>query len=138
MSFSIVKIPDFLNVVICTNPLTYLCPNNSYLMPKSAFVSANMCTETAYIEAYNDYCFVMKKKALTPGVPYGSTFVAWTKFVVINTGSNSCKMICSVEAEFPNGPPMVARQIKSGMRTGVGELFVKIGETITKYTDEFP
>jgi hypothetical protein len=75
----------------------------SYLMPKSAFVKANMAYEVAYIEAYNDYCFCLKKKARTPEVPYGSSFVAWTKFVVINTGSNSCKIICSVEAEFPNG-----------------------------------
>jgi hypothetical protein len=108
------------------------------MMPKSAFVKANVCNETAYIEAYNDYCFAMKKKALTPDVPYGSTFIAWTKFVVINTGGDSCKILCSVEAEFPNGPPMVSRQIKSGMRAGVGELFVKIGETISKYADEYP
>ena len=109
-----------------------------YLMPKSAFVKANTCYETAYIEAYNDYCFVLKKKALTPEVPYGTTFVAWTKFVFINTGNDTCKMICSVEAEFPNGPPMISRQIQSGMRAGVGELFVKIGETIAKYANEFP
>lgn len=72
-------------------------------MPKSAFVKANMCHETMCIEAYNDYCFCLKKKALTPEVPYGSSFVAWTKFVVINNGSDSSKLICSVEAEFPNG-----------------------------------
>ena len=107
-------------------------------MPKSAFVKANMCYETAYIEAYNDYCFSLKKKALTPDVPYGNTFIAWTKYIVINTGSGSCKIICSVEAEFPNGPPLISRQIKSGMRAGVAELFVQIGETITKYADEYP
>jgi hypothetical protein len=33
-----------------------------YLMPKSAFVSANMCYETQCIVAYNDYCFCLKKK----------------------------------------------------------------------------
>jgi hypothetical protein len=110
---------------------------SSYLMPRSAFVKANVCTETASIEAYNDYCFVLKKKALNPDVPYGSTFVAWTKYIVINTGNETCKMICSVEAEFPNGPPMIARQIKSGMRAGVGELFVLTGETISKYADEY-
>lgn len=33
-----------------------------YLMPKSAFVSANMCYETHYILAYNDYCFCLKKR----------------------------------------------------------------------------
>mmetsp|Transcript_1985 Transcript_1985/g.5493 ORF Transcript_1985/g.5493 Transcript_1985/m.5493 type:complete len:415 (-) Transcript_1985:19-1263(-) len=112
--------------------------NASYLMPKSVFVKANMCSEVQYIESYNDHCFVLKKKALTPDVPYGSTFVAWTKYIVINTGNDTCKMICSVEAEFPNGPPMIARQIKSGMRTGVGEVFVLTGETITKYADEYP
>ena len=110
----------------------------SYLMPKSAFVKANMCTETHYIVAYNDYCTTLKKKALTPEVPYGSTFVAWTQFTIINTGHHSCRLICSVEPEFPNGPPLVSRQIKSGMRAGVGELFVLIGETIAKYANEYP
>lgn len=33
-----------------------------YLMPKSAFVSANMCYETHFILAYNDYCFCLKKR----------------------------------------------------------------------------
>jgi VAD1 Analog of StAR-related lipid transfer domain len=110
----------------------------SYLMPKSAFVSANMAYETAFLLAYNDYCFVLRKRALTPDVPYGSTFEAWTQYTIINTGTSSCKMICSVGAEFPNGPPMISRQIKSGMRAGVGELFVKTGETIEKYANSFP
>jgi hypothetical protein len=110
----------------------------SYLMPKSAFVKANMCSETHCIMAYNDYCMTLKKRSLTPEVPYGSTFVAWTQFTLINTGHHSCRLICSVEPEFPNGPPMVSRQIKSGMRAGVGELFVLIGETIAKYADEYP
>jgi hypothetical protein len=109
----------------------------SYLMPKSAFVAANMAFETTFLETYNDFCFSFKKRALTPNVPYGSTFEAWTKYVVINTGKNSCKMICSVEAQFPNGPPMISRQIKSGMRTGVGELFMKTGETIQKYANAY-
>ena len=33
-----------------------------YLMPKSAFVSANMSYETSIIVAYNDYCLCVKKK----------------------------------------------------------------------------
>lgn len=33
-----------------------------YLMPKSAFVSANMCYETQYIVAYNDNFFCLKKR----------------------------------------------------------------------------
>jgi hypothetical protein len=110
----------------------------SYLMPKSAFVGANMAAETNIITAYNDYCFFIKKRCLTPDVPYGSTFVAWTQLVFTNTGNNTTHLVCSVEAEFPNGPPMVGRQIKSGMRSGVGDLFVLMGETIVKYSDEFP
>uniref|UniRef100_A0A7S2V8H4 C2H2-type domain-containing protein n=1 Tax=Entomoneis paludosa TaxID=265537 RepID=A0A7S2V8H4_9STRA len=110
----------------------------SYIMPKSAFVKANLCTETHFVLAYNDYCFTLKKRALTPDVPYGSTFIAWTQFTVINTGDHTCRITCSVEPEFPNGPPLVSRQIKSGMRAGVGELFVLIGQTISKYADEYP
>ena len=107
-------------------------------MPKSAFVAANMCYEKNTISAYNDYVFCLKKEASTPGVPYGTTFKAWTQIVVVNTGNNTCRLICSVEAEFPNGPPLVSRQIKSGMRAGTGEIFVKLGETIAKYASEFP
>lgn len=110
----------------------------SYLMPKSAFVAANTATETTIIETYNDYCFSMKVKTLTPDVPYGSTFEAWTKYVVINTGSSTCKLTCSVEAVFPNGPPMISRQIISGMRDGVGEVFVKTGEALQAYANAFP
>lgn len=101
-------------------------------------MKANRCTETHYITAYNDYCFCLRKKALTPEVPYGTTFVAWTQYMVVNTGHDTCRLYCSVEPEFPNGPPFVHRQIKSGMRAGVGELFVLVGETITKYADEYP
>jgi hypothetical protein len=110
----------------------------SYLMPKSAFVNANMSYETQYIVEYNDYCFCLKKKSLNPDAPFGSTFVAWTQYLVVNTGNDSCRLCCSVEAEFPNGPPLVSRQIKSGMRAGTGELFVLFGETVTKYADEYP
>ena len=34
---------------------------------------------------------------------YGHTFVAWTQYSIVNTGKNTCRMVCSVEAEFPNG-----------------------------------
>ena len=71
-------------------------------------------------------------------VPYGNTFVAWTQYTIINTGKNTCRMICSVEAEFPNGAPMVARQIKSGMRSGTVEKFVALGETICRYAEALP
>mmetsp|Transcript_833 Transcript_833/g.1322 ORF Transcript_833/g.1322 Transcript_833/m.1322 type:complete len:971 (+) Transcript_833:90-3002(+) len=111
---------------------------SDYLMPKSAFVKANTSFETANITYYDDHCFVLKKKAHNPDVPYGSTFLAHTQMVVINTGNETCRMICSTEAEFPNGPPMVSRQIKSGMRAGTALLFVLIGETICKYADEYP
>ena len=107
-------------------------------MPKSAFVAANMAFETAFIESYNEYCFSLKLRTLNPNVPYGSTFEAWTKYVVINTGNNSCKLICSVEAVFPNGPPMISRQIKSGMRDGVGKVFVKTGEAFQRYANAYP
>lgn len=68
----------------------------------------------------------------------GGTFIAHTQIVITNTGNNTCKIVCSVEAEFPNGPPMVGRQIKSGMRAGTADAFVIFGETICKYSDAFP
>lgn len=76
--------------------------------------------------------------ARNPDAPFGKSFIAWTQYLVIDLGNNSSRLYCSVEAEFPNGEPMVSRQIRSGMRAGVGELFVLIGETIAKYADEYP
>lgn len=110
----------------------------SYLMPKSAFVKANMCYATLEILHYDNHCLVIKEKTLTPEVPYGNTFIAWTQYSIVNTGKNTCRMVCSVEAEFPNGQPMVARQIKSGMRSGTAEKFVALGEIICRYADSFP
>lgn len=107
-------------------------------MPKSAFVKANMAYETNILIEYNDYCFAIKKKTSTPDVPYGSSFFTWTQIVVTDTGNETCRMVCSVEAEFPNGPPMVGGQIKSGMRSGTAAFFVQLGETICKYADEYP
>ncbi len=107
--------------------------NTEYLMPSSVFVKANMAYEEANLVAYNDHFFSVKKKTINPDVPYGRTFCAWTQITVYNNGCNSCRMVCSVEAEFPNGPPMVARSIKSAMRQGVSDVFLQLGETICRY-----
>jgi VAD1 Analog of StAR-related lipid transfer domain len=155
------KLPDDIN------PVDFVGAEKEgeYLMPKSAFVSANMCYETHYLLAYNDYCFCLKKRgknptfsvlclslqllcvltcivismpiARNPDAPFGKTFIAWTQYLVVNTGNNSCRLTCSVQPEFPNGEPMVSRQIRSGMRAGTGELFVLLGETVAKYADEY-
>jgi len=106
-----------------------------YLMPKSAFVGANMAYEESELIAYNKDFFSVKRRTQNPDVPYGKTFCAWTQFTVYNQGPEGCKMICSVEAEFPNGEPMVARSIKNAMKNGVGEMFLKLGESILKYAD---
>jgi hypothetical protein len=37
---------------------------SSYLMPKSAFVAANMCYQSAYLIAYNDNCFCIKQRGM--------------------------------------------------------------------------
>ena len=103
----------------------------SYLMPKSAFVKANTCYCTFEILHYDNYCLVIKQKTLTPEVPYGNTFIVWTQYSIVNTGKGTCRMVCSCEAEFPNGAPMVARQIKSGMRAGTAETFVALGVSKT-------
>ena len=107
--------------------------NYQYLMPKSAFVKANMAYEEAELIEYNNYCFAIKRRTRNPDVPYGKSFAALTQLVVINRGNAMCHMVCSVQAEFPNGPPMVARQIKSAMRSGTADAFVKLGEAICQY-----
>ena len=107
--------------------------NTQYLMPKSAFVKANMAYEETELIAYNNNFFSVKRKTRNPDVPYGNSFCAWTQITVHNMGQNSCRMICSVEAGFPNGPPLVARSIRSAMRQGVSDMFLELGKTICKY-----
>ena len=107
--------------------------NTEYLMPSSVFVKANMAYEESNLVAYNDHFFTVKRKTVNPDVPYGRTFCAWTQITVYNIGKNNSRMVCSVEAEFPNGPPMVARSIKSAMRQGVSDMFLELGKVVCKY-----
>lgn len=104
-----------------------------YLMPASVFVKANMAYESSELIAYNDYFFSVKRRTINPDVPYGRTFCAYTQITIQNAGSNKCRMVCSVEAEFPKGPPIVARSIKSAMRQGVYDMFLEIGGAIENY-----
>ena len=100
-------------------------------MPQTKLVKANMAYETAEITEYNEHCFAIDMFTSNPDVPFGNKFVAHTKIVVYNTGQNSCYMVCSVETDFPNKPPMgVAWQIKNAMKTGSFEVFEKIGTSI--------
>jgi len=100
-------------------------------MPKTGLVSPSMAYETAMLSHYNDEFFVLQRTTTTPDAPFGKSYVAKTQIVVINTGRNSCKMICSVETEFPSGPPLaMGWQIRKGMKDGTSEVFRKMGEAI--------
>lgn len=90
-----------------------------------------MAYESTTITEYNSHCFAIEMKTTNPDVPYGNQFVAHTKIVVYNKGSNSCQMVCSVETIFPNGSPLgVGWQIKKGMKIGSMDVFEKIGSSI--------
>jgi len=106
-----------------------------YLMPKSVFVKENMAYEDIELTTYNDFFFSLKKEISNPDVPYGKTFRSLSQIVIRNAGVNSCHMIWSCEAKFPNGPPMVGRQIQSAMRAGTTDTSVLVGENICKYAD---
>ncbi len=108
-----------------------------YLMPRSVFVKENMAFEEIELLSYNSHFFSFKKEIRNPDVPYGKTFVTYTQISIFNNGKNSCRMVCSCEAKFPNGPPMVSRQILSAMRAGNQETAILLGETVTKYAGIF-
>ena len=106
-------------------------------MPRSVFVKENMAFEEVHLTSYNPYFFSLKKEISNPDVPYGKTFVTYTQITIFNSGNNSCRMVCSCEAKFPKGPPLVSRQILSAMRAGNQETSILLGETITKYAGIF-
>lgn len=63
------KHPDYIGAVSLpdsVNPEEFVgaTKEGSYLMPRSAFVAANMCFETHYVVAYNDFCFCVKKRGM--------------------------------------------------------------------------
>lgn len=100
----------------------------SYLMPAGRLVPANTAYETCSLTEYNDDFFTLCMTTKTPGVPFGERFIAKTQITVVRTGKNSCRMLCSVEAEFPNGNPLGMKgQIKKGMKRGTIDMFNKIG-----------
>eukprot|EP00557_Chaetoceros_sp_GSL56_P002126 CAMPEP_0176500110 /NCGR_PEP_ID=MMETSP0200_2-20121128/13338_1 /TAXON_ID=947934 /ORGANISM="Chaetoceros sp., Strain GSL56" /LENGTH=611 /DNA_ID=CAMNT_0017898679 /DNA_START=804 /DNA_END=2640 /DNA_ORIENTATION=+ len=109
-----------------------------YLMPKSAFVKENMAYEDITLTSYNNYFFSLLKQINNPHVPYGKTFTTLFQMTIFNTGNNSCRMVSSCEASFPNGPPFVARKIISEIRAGTQNVSVIIGETVGKYANEIP
>ena len=103
----------------------------NYRRPKSIFIGAHMANETSTLMEYNENCFAIRKETTTPDVPFGSKFIALTQIVVLNMGHGTCKMICSSEAEFPNGVPLGAGwQIKNAMKVGTFETFGKINDAI--------
>jgi hypothetical protein len=104
-----------------------------YLMPRSVFVKENMAYEERELTSFNPFFFSLKKEITNPDVPYGKTFVTFSQISIFNSGNNSCRMVCSCEAKFPKGPPLVSRQILSAMRAGNQETSILLGETITKY-----
>ena len=119
-------------ISFCFVPVPTCMP--SYLMPKSVFVKANTAFEKSTIIAYNEDYFVLRNRTRTPEVPYGECFCTWTQLVVMRDGRNSCRMVCSSEAEFVNGRrPIVARQIESGIRRGTTEYFLLFGQTVCRH-----
>ena len=104
-----------------------------YLMPRSVFVKENTAYEDIELTAYNDFFFSIKKEISNPEVPYGKTFTCSSQITIFNRGDNSCLMVCSCEANFPNGPPIVKRQILSEMRKGNQNVSIIIGQMLIKY-----
>lgn len=103
----------------------------TYVMPASKLIPANMAFETATLAEYNDDFFSVQMSTSTPDVPFGKKFLARTQMVVVNLGKNACRMICSVETEFPDGPPFgVAGRIERGMRSGTLRMFDDISAHI--------
>lgn len=107
--------------------------DTQYQMPAGFLVPANMAYETCTLSDYNQNFFVLNMTTLTPDVPFGKKFLAKTQIIVVRTGLNRCRMICSVETEFPTGPPIGMKgQIKMGMKKGTLETFEKIGSHIER------
>lgn len=103
----------------------------TYVMPAGKLVGSSVATERTTLSDYTDDFFVIKMKTYTPGVPFGKKFLAKTQITVVNLGHNQCQMICSVEPEFPHGPPLGMKgQITKGMKVGTMETFDKIGAHI--------
>jgi hypothetical protein len=102
-----------------------------YQMPKSLLVNSIVAYETATLTEYDDELFVLQRSTLTPDAPFGTTYIAKTQVVVMKTTDKSCKMMCSVETEFPHGAPMgMAWPIRKGMRDGTLDGFKVIAQTI--------
>jgi len=114
-------------------------------MPKTPLVEASMAYETAVITEYNDDCFVIRSTTSTPTVPFGERFVSITQIVVTKTvmtdrgrgeedddESGICKMVVSVDVQYPKGKPMtlIRNQIKNGVIQGAKDVYEKTSAVI--------
>ena len=79
---------------------------------------------------YTNYSLVIQRVAKNPDVPYGKTFECRCLDVFINTGHNTVRMITSTQAVFYESPPFIAWKIKDGMKNGVMEKSIALGESI--------
>lgn len=69
----------------------------TYIVPKLFNIDPHTVYETTEIMEYNDFCFVVRSVLKEPDIPYGSEFETNVQTIIIDTGRNSCKMICSSE-----------------------------------------
>lgn len=101
-----------------------------YIMPKTALVGENMAHETSVLTEYTDQCFKIKMTTLTPDVPFGKRFTSITQIVVKKVSDTQCRFMASVEPDFPNGKPLVGKQIKKGMIKGSGQFYQEVSKAI--------
>ena len=107
-------------------------------MPGSKLLQPKMAYEEATISSYTSSGFSIDKVTSTPDVPFGQSFVAKTRLVVQKINAHSCRLTCSVETEFPNGPPLgFGSSIRNGMKRGTLQVFQKMGIMIQQCGEHY-
>jgi len=108
----------------------------SYRLPKSLFIPSTMGYDVTTIINYDNHKFTFRTATKTPKVPFGNRIVTHSQIVVLNKGFNKTRMICSMEVEFPLGPPLgFANKIREAAKASTMSFFHSMQKTVSKFVE---
>merc|ERR1712176_929046 len=108
----------------------------SYRLPKSLFIPSTMGHDVTTVTDYDNHKFTFRTATKTPNVPFGKRIVTHSQITVLNKGKNMSQMICSMEVEFPLGPPMgFANKIRKAAKASTMSFFHTVQKTIRKFVE---
>jgi len=111
--------------------------NTTFRLPKTLLIPSTMGYDTTTVTDYTNHNFTILTSTRTPNIPFGNRIVTHAQIIVFNKGRNNTQMVCSMEVEFPLGPPIgFASKIKKEAKASTMSYFDSVQRTIRRFVEE--